>query len=617
MQCVQCGADLRPGAKFCNVCGVRQPGAPVGVTAGTTAIADEHAGGGETETAETGGRARRPARVPRVRDGETIEDAEDVPEASRSDAADAPEAADGADGHEHPYATGLLDPADLPHADTPGDAADTATDTAAGDAVDSTEDTPADEAEDALSVPPEFPPDFLAADEDAAPTATRLPSPTIPVSEEDRAAIAAHADEMTAELADDAHDTNIADEETQEVATILGVLAAPGDSGALPWPLPTQMIVGGRYRVESVLPMEHDDENAYLVLDLQGYERCWSCGAEHGAEASEERYCRDCGADTLGREYVLTERALAPDEPQPETTFTADRRTFTQAGRSFVVVPREEGAPVFPHGVRLVVASATDVGQTRQGTENQDSNGSFVLALPYGSDGPSSGSPLALCVVADGLGGHTNGQAASRRVVRTLLAAVLRHATVTAVGLPDDSLALETGPEHILRAAVAAANDELLTLNRDPDEDMGSTVVAALIVGETAYIANVGDSRAYVLEGGELRRITTDHSLVEQLIGAGLLTPEERYTHPKRNQIFRSLGGDDELEVDVFTQRLRPGVRLLLCSDGLWEMVRDDEAARILRETVDVQTACDLLVRAANTNGGVDNITALVVEARG
>jgi len=100
------------------------------------------------------------------------------------------------------------------------------------------------------------------------------------------------------------------------------------------------------------------------------------------------------------------------------------------------------------------------------------------------------------------------------------------------------------------------------------------------------------------------------------LIAGGLIRPEERYTHPQRNQIYRSLGGEPDGPVDIFEQRLAPGMRLLLCSDGLWEMVRDDELARILCETPHLQDACDALIRAANAHGGEDNIAALVVEVR-
>ena len=126
----------------------------------------------------------------------------------------------------------------------------------------------------------------------------------------------------------------------------------------------------------------------------------------------------------------------------------------------------------------------------------------------------------------------------------------------------------------------------------------------------------MGDSRAYLYDGAALRRLTNDHSLVQQLVAAGMIQPDEVYTHPQRNQIFRSLGDEPDVNVDLFVQQLKPGTSLLLCSDGLWEMVRDPDIEAVLREEADPQSACDALIVAANEGGGDDNVTAVIVVAR-
>ena len=149
---------------------------------------------------------------------------------------------------------------------------------------------------------------------------------------------------------------------------------------------------------------------------------------------------------------------------------------------------------------------------------------------------------------------------------------------------------------------------------RAKGSDLGSTVTAALIIGDVVTIANVGDSRTYLLRNGHLEQITQDHSLVARLVDAGVIGPEEVRTHPQRNQIYRCLGHKSTVEVDTFTVQLRRGDRVILCSDGLWEMVVDEEIRRIVEQAHSPQQACDALVEAANRAGGEDNIAVIVVE---
>jgi len=251
--------------------------------------------------------------------------------------------------------------------------------------------------------------------------------------------------------------------------------------------------------------------------------------------------------------------------------------------------------------VALDVGTALDAGIKRKGQPNEDS----LLALPSLRASRKSGQPLALFVVADGMGGHGNGQEASRLAI-----AALHDALQLALmdGLSDDIY------EELLAESVHNANLAIHQRNRQKQADMGTTLTAALIAGNTAYIANVGDSRTYLLRKGELKPLTKDHSLVARLVEAKQIEPEDVYSHPQRNLIYRSLGaGHKNIDVDVFHVDLLAGDTLLLCTDGLWEMVRHEDLKKALSAPSSPQKICDTLIDLANANGGEDNITAVVV----
>jgi PPM family protein phosphatase len=237
--------------------------------------------------------------------------------------------------------------------------------------------------------------------------------------------------------------------------------------------------------------------------------------------------------------------------------------------------------------MRLRIAAATDVGRMR--TNNEDS---------YLSQEP-------VAAVADGMGGHRAGEVASAIAIEEL--AALRDRGPW----PNETAATEDLKQAILRAnrrirETAAGDQEL--------DGMGTTLVALLTDGDLIHLANVGDSRAYLLRAGELSQVTVDHSLVQELVDEGRLAPEDAERHPQRSIITRALGINPEVEFDLFTYKLRPGDRLLLCSDGLSDVVEPAEIRNVLLRVRDPQRAAERLVAVANEHGGPDNITVIVAE---
>ncbi len=253
--------------------------------------------------------------------------------------------------------------------------------------------------------------------------------------------------------------------------------------------------------------------------------------------------------------------------------------------------------------LRLASGKATHPGRLRDHNEDQF----FVYEVAKGR----SDQPLpAFYMVADGMGGHEAGEVASDTISASLKDWLDEFSNRKA-GRATQKLGEQ--PDEALKTAIQAANLAVFKQAQARHNNMGATVTAALIVGEQAFIANVGDSRTYLLRNRRLTQITTDHSLVFSLFKAGQITQDEIYTHPQRNQIYRSLGERQQVDVDVFTETLESGDILLLCSDGLWEMVRDAGLRNMLDNARTPQEIADQLMVAANRGGGEDNITAIVV----
>ncbi len=293
--------------------------------------------------------------------------------------------------------------------------------------------------------------------------------------------------------------------------------------------------------------------------------------------------------------------------------------------------------------LKLLAAAKTDVGRQRE--QNEDSPYLYI----------SEELERGLFIVADGMGGYRAGEVASKLAVqkisealKSFLIPISDQPTIKLSPLSDAALAdqatikLDTSKsdeqvakpkktsklaetpaiktiEDSLKAAVRQANRAIISYGEEQTgaRGLGCTVTSALIQDDQAFIVNIGDSRTYLLRNGELTALTRDHSLVQRLVEEKQITPDDVYTHPQRNLIYRSLGaGHKSVEPDVFHQTLQHGDTLLLCSDGLWEMVRRQDLISILQQEDDPQHLCDRLIDMANDHGGEDNITAVVVQVR-
>jgi PPM family protein phosphatase len=262
---------------------------------------------------------------------------------------------------------------------------------------------------------------------------------------------------------------------------------------------------------------------------------------------------------------------------------------FKQPDPHLAVNPKR-GSRSRPLG--LTVAQRTDVGRKRQ--HNEDS-----VAYIIPKDQQLLESKGALFIVADGMGGHAAGEVASEIAVDTVCTLYYQDA--------DTDIPLS------LRRAIQYANATIYqrATENAQHSGMGTTCVAAVLRGTTAYIANVGDSRAYLVRKGHVRQISQDHSWVAEQVRMGQMTVEEAQLHSMRNIITRSLGPFPEVEVDVFVEQVEEGDAFVLCSDGLSGMISDDEITNIV-EHFGPQESVYRLVEYANAQGGMDNITAIV-----
>jgi serine/threonine protein phosphatase PrpC len=370
-------------------------------------------------------------------------------------------------------------------------------------------------------------------------------------------------------------------------------------------PVEQGTVLEDRYAIEEALDLQAD-EILYKGLDLW---RCWQCGYEENDP--EGAFCARCGVLMGHRPEVRLLEVPGPDV-QPTGDWVVVKRLRHDSRHFLVVVepepeppPEAEVLPVSPC-LRLLMGQRSDPGQIRE--LDEDSMFALTMAPTYES---RTGPALGLYSIADGMGGHAGGEVASRMALQVMVERVL-----STVFLPEiaGELVLEEDILALLRQATLAANDEVYLTRQKRETDMGTTLTTILIRDSRLFLAHVGDSRAYRWNADGLEQLTTDHSVVASMIVEGKAEPEELFTHPHRSIIYRCIGDKPVVEVETDLLPVSPGDRFIVCSDGLWEMIRDEGIEDVMLQEADPQVACDLLVRRANAAGGDDNISVIVVQ---
>lgn len=271
-----------------------------------------------------------------------------------------------------------------------------------------------------------------------------------------------------------------------------------------------------------------------------------------------------------------------------------------------------ETAPLDPESIRSVAsvdqAGHVIVGAAQSTGLERSHNEDALFVMQGNSAGEISLPNFGLYIVADGMGGHRAGEVASAISVRKVAQRITEE---TILHLFDSENSSETPPiQDMVRKALADANDAVV--ERVPGG--GTTLTVVLLLGKYLTIGHVGDSRAYLISDNGLKVITRDHSLVERLRELGQLSDDEAAVHPQRNVLYRAVGQGGNLEVDVLSHPIPASGYMLICSDGLWGVVPDPEIQSIILKAPHPQIACEQLVKAANSAGGPDNITAILVQ---
>ncbi len=287
----------------------------------------------------------------------------------------------------------------------------------------------------------------------------------------------------------------------------------------------------------------------------------------------------------------------APIETKPSAAETASKPDHGPSSTA--------ASPALPPNkpqTALTYGIASHTGMVR------DHNEDACFAMHWHSIIADKRPDFGFFIVADGMGGHLDGEKASAIAVQTLAAEMLEKICVPMLR----DFKASSSPTILDALAHAAEKANLAVIKGVPGG--GTTLSTAAIVGSLAYLVHVGDSRAYLIHDSEIEQLTTDHTLVQQLVEMKKLTPEEAENSPQKNVLYRAIGQNEKLKIERLTRSLPPGAQMLICSDGLWDLVDDSDLKQVTLESSSPQDACDQLVALANEHGGADNISVIILK---
>lgn len=303
------------------------------------------------------------------------------------------------------------------------------------------------------------------------------------------------------------------------------------------------------------------------------------------------------------KRLAITLKKLFQPEPKPAVEVPQEPEKSVDTKELEKQPPPEEIKKSGYSTPHIQVGYGLSTGKQR--THNEDAFFTLTTMFSYNE----TELPFGLYIVADGMGGHKNGEIASELAIRTVVGTILAKIYAPLMGLnPQPG---ELSYREVFYEGIEKANEEIITKSYGG----GTTLTAILVIGEQMTIAHVGDSRVYAIDkSGRMEALTRDHSLVKRLQELGQISSEEAAVHPQRNVLYRALGQGEPFEPEIISTPRPENGSLLVCSDGLWNIVGQDGMGAIFKSGVSVQDICDRLIDAANDAGGPDNITAILVD---